>query len=95
MVNTTKSDIVSPSVTTEDPLGFLSQEVFILNDVFANITVNARENLYQFIGSSTVGCANAEGIQPFLAGSLNVLRSFLVAAITDSTLVFRPSRIAF
>ncbi len=30
MVNTTESDIVSPSVTTEDPLGFLSEEVFVL-----------------------------------------------------------------
>ena len=28
MVNTTESDIVSPSVTTEDPLRFLSKEVF-------------------------------------------------------------------
>ena len=33
VVNTAESDIVSPSVTTEDPLGFLSEEVFVLNDV--------------------------------------------------------------
>ena len=39
MVNTAESDIVSPSVTTEDPLGFLSQEVFVLDDVFACIAV--------------------------------------------------------
>ncbi len=39
MVNAAESDIVSPSVTTEDPLGLLSQEVFILNDVFADIAI--------------------------------------------------------
>ena len=33
MVNAAESDIVSPSVTAEYPLGFLSEEVFILNDV--------------------------------------------------------------
>ena len=41
MVNTTESDIVSPSVTTEDPLRFLSEEVFVLNDVFACIAVTS------------------------------------------------------
>ena len=35
VVNTTESDIVSPSVTTEDPLGFLSKEVFLFYDIFA------------------------------------------------------------
>ena len=29
MVYTTETDIVSPSVTTKDPLGLLSQEIFI------------------------------------------------------------------
>ena len=35
VVNTAESDIVSPSVTTEDPLGFLSKEVFLFYDIFA------------------------------------------------------------
>ena len=35
VVNTTESDIVSRSVTTEDPLGFLSKEVFLFYDIFA------------------------------------------------------------
>ena len=39
MVNTAESDIVSPSVTTEDPLGLLSQKVFVLYNILAEITV--------------------------------------------------------
>ena len=30
VINTTESDIVSPSVTTEDPLGFLGQIILCL-----------------------------------------------------------------
>ena len=32
VVNAAESDIVSPSVTAEYPLGFLSEEVFVLKD---------------------------------------------------------------
>ena len=32
MVNTAETDIVSPSVTAEYPLGLLSEEVFVLHD---------------------------------------------------------------
>ena len=96
MVNTAESDIVSPSVTTEDPLGFLSQEVFILNDVFAYIAVNASSRCsYQLIGSSTVGCADSDRY-PAIPGMLLLHpRKLLPLATMSSTFVFRPSRIAF
>ena len=38
MVNAAASDIVCPSVTTEDPLGFLSQEIFLSKDFFGSVT---------------------------------------------------------
>ena len=39
VVYAAEADIISPSVTTEDPLGLLSQIVLILNDVFAGIAL--------------------------------------------------------
>ena len=41
MVYAAEADIVSPSVTTEDPLGFLSQVVLVCYDVLAGRAVNA------------------------------------------------------
>ena len=72
MVNAAETDIVSPSVTTEDPLGFLSQEVFALQDFLSFLASAGFQSSNQLICSSTVGSAYAEGIQPFLTGSLNV-----------------------
>ena len=41
MVKSAESDIVSPSVTTEDPLTLLSQEVFIFKDVLSLLAVTS------------------------------------------------------
>ena len=38
MIYATESDIVSPSVTTEYPLGFLSKEVFLSKDFLSFVT---------------------------------------------------------
>ena len=46
MVNTAEADVVCPAVTAEYPLGFLSQEVFVLNDIFAYIAVNTFQCSY-------------------------------------------------
>src|SRR5699024_10317968 len=67
MVNAAESDIVSPSVTTEDPLGFLRQEVFVLHDVLAGLAVASLKSSYQFVGGVSVGHAAVEGIQVRLA----------------------------
>ena len=60
MVNAVESDIVSPTVTTEDPLGLLSQEIFVLDDVLACRAVNVLKSSYEFVSCSTVCSANAE-----------------------------------
>ena len=72
MVYTAETDIVSPSVTAEYPLGLLSQEIFILNNVSADIAVNAVQSCNQLIGSSAVQSADAKCIEPFLAGCLHL-----------------------
>ena len=54
VVNTAESDIVCPSVTAEDPLGFLSKEVFVLNDVLAYWAVNSLQCGNQLVCSSAV-----------------------------------------
>ena len=55
MVNTAESDIVSPSVTTEDPLGFLSQEVFVLQDILCFLASACFQSSNQLVCSSAVG----------------------------------------
>ena len=59
MVYTAKSDIVCPSVTTEYPLRFLSQEVFVLHNILANRAVDSFQSCNQFLSSSSVGSAYA------------------------------------
>ena len=54
MVNTAEADIVSPSVAAEYPLGFLSEEVFILNDVPAYRAVNSVQCGNELVCSSSV-----------------------------------------
>ena len=71
MVNTAESDIICPSVTTEYPLGFLGEEVFVLNDILAYAAVFAFQSRYQLVGCRSVGNAAVVGIQVFLANSLN------------------------
>ena len=72
MVNTTESDIVSPSVTTEDPLGFLSKEVFLCKNVFCLVASASLKSCNQFLCCCTVGSTACESIQPFLTSSFNV-----------------------
>ena len=76
VVYATETDIVSPSVTTEDPLGFLSQEVFVLNDFFAGIAFASFQSSNQFICCSTVGSTYTEGIDPFFTSCFYFIRSF-------------------
>ena len=38
MVNAAEANVVCPSVTTKDPLGFLSQEIFLSKDFFGSVT---------------------------------------------------------
>ena len=77
MVYAAASDIVSPSVTPEDPLGFLSEEVFVLNDVSANVAVSVFDCFYKFLGCSSVGSAAVKGIQILFACCFYFFRSFL------------------
>ena len=79
VVYAAETDIVSPSVTAEYPLGLLSQEIFILNNVSADIAVNAVQNCNQLIGSSAVQSADAKCIKPLLAGCLHLVSSLLVS----------------
>ena len=94
MVNTTEADIVSPSVTTEDPLGFLGQIVFLSKDLFSSVASTCFQSCDQFVCCCTVGCSNSECIQPFLASFFNCFVfaicynsfNFCFKAITDSSL---------
>ena len=72
VVNTTESDIVSPSVTTEDPLGFLSEEVFLSKDFFCFVTSASFKSSNKFVCSSAVCSTYSKCIQPFLTSCLNV-----------------------
>ena len=62
VVNAVESDIVSPTVTTEDPLGLLSQEIFVLDDVLACRAVNVLKSSYEFVSCSTVCSTDTECI---------------------------------
>ena len=84
MVNTAESDIVSPSVTTEDPLGFLSQEIFVSNDIFTNFAFASFQSCNQFICSNTVSSTYTISIQPFLTSSFYFFRSFFASGVQVS-----------
>ena len=94
MVNTTESDIISPSVTTEDPLGFLGQIIFLSKDFFSSVTSACFQSSDELVCCCTVCCSNRECIQPFLTSFFNcfVLAfcfnsfNFCFEAITDSSL---------
>ncbi len=75
VVNAAESDIVSPSVTTEDPLGFLSEEVFLCKDLFALVASASFQSSYQLIGCSTVGSTYSISIKPFLSCSFYICSS--------------------
>ena len=73
MIQTAEADIISPSITTEDPLGLLSQEVLICYDVLAGIAINTIKSCNQLVSSRTIQSTDTEGIQPLLASSLHLL----------------------
>ena len=58
MVNTAESDIVCPSVTTEDPLGLLSQGKSLFFRISCAFVASACfQSSYQLVGSCAVGSA--------------------------------------
>ena len=73
MVNTAVADIVSPSVTTEYPLGLLGKELLLLKDNLSCIGAVSFKSCYQSIGCCTVLCADCEGIDPLLSCCLNII----------------------
>ena len=81
MVHAAEADIITPAVTTEDPLGLLGKEVFLSQDLLSLLAAACLEGSNQLVGSSAVGDAYAEGIQPFLTGSFDV---FLIGALDQS-----------
>ena len=73
MVNTAETDIVSPTVATEYPLGFLSEEVFILHNILAVRAVDAVQSRYQLVGSCAVQCTDSVSIQPLFASCFHFI----------------------
>ena len=95
MVNTAESDIVCPSVTTEDPLGLLSQGSPCSCRISLRLLASACfQSSYQLIGSCAVGSTYSVGIQPCLSCCLYICRS-LSLATRASTFAFSPPLIAF
>ncbi len=80
MVNTAVADIVSPSVTTEYPLGLLSQELLLLKDFLSCIGAVCCKSCYQSISCCAVLCADREGVDPLLSCCLN----FLACCLSNS-----------
>ena len=54
VVYAAEADIVSPSVTTEDPLRLLSQECLVSNNVLAGRAVDAFQSCNQLVSSNAV-----------------------------------------
>ena len=77
MVNAAETDIISPSVAAEYPLGLLGQEIFVLYDILADRAVDSLKSGNQLVRSRSVERADSEGIQPFLAGRLYFLGSLV------------------
>ena len=73
MVNTAETDIVSPTVAAEYPLGFLSEEVFVLHNILAVRAVDAVQSLYQLVGSCAVQCTDSVSIQPLFASCFHFI----------------------
>ena len=92
MIEAAEADIISPAVTTEDPLALLSEEVLILYEILGKIIGLISKCCNELIGSCTVGSADTEGIKPLLSDILNrcILLSellyFLLQSGTDCVL---------
>ena len=75
MVNTAVSDIVSPSVSSEDPLGLLSQEIFVLQNIclILAVTVTCFQSSNQLVCSCSVCSSHCICLKIFICCSLHCL----------------------
>ena len=71
MIEAAETDIISPTVTTEDPLALLSEEVLILYEILGKIIGLISKCCNELIRSCTVGSADSESIKPLLSDILN------------------------
>ena len=75
MVKSAEADIVCPSVTTEDPLGFLGQIFFLFEDtlnIFA-LAADSFKNSNKFLSCRTICSAVCECLDPFFCCCCNFL----------------------
>ena len=92
MIEAAETDIISPTITTEDPLALLSEEVLILYEILGKIVGLISKCCNELLGSCTVGSAYAESIKPLLSYILHrcILLSellyFLLQSGTDCVL---------
>ena len=69
MIYAAVTDIVCPTVTTEDPLALLAEEVFLLNDFLSVSCVDISECSNESVCSSAVLSTILVCIEPLLAFS--------------------------
>src|SRR5699024_6260016 len=96
VVNAAESDIVSPSVTTEYPLGFLSQQVFVLENfvLLGKVAAAAFQSCYKLVCSCSVCSPACECIKVlfrsclyiFFLCDLSDLLNFCFHSVTDRVL---------
>src|SRR5699024_639332 len=79
VVQTAEADIVCPAVAAEYPNGFLGEVLFVFEDFLCLVAAAGFQSSDQLLGSSLVLFAVVDGVQIFLASSLNSL----VAAVLD------------
>ena len=72
MVKTTVSDVVSPTVTTEDPYGLLVEVRLLCKDCLCLVTATSFESSDESLCSILVLCAVFLSIQPSLSSCLYV-----------------------
>ena len=77
MIQSTESDVISPSVSAENPLWLFSEEIFIIYDILTYFTVTSRKCRYQLICSSSICSSTGKGIKPFLTYCLHFFGSFI------------------
>ena len=92
MIEAAETDIISPTITTEDPLALLSEEVLILYEILGKIIGLISKCCNELIRSCTVGSAYSESIKPLLSYILyrcillSELLHFLLQSGTDCVL---------
>ena len=89
VVQTTETDVVSPTVTTEDPLALLHQVILQVNDLLAVVATALFAS-----GDNLVG--QLSGLDTVLAVVDPLLeQSFLVAALAEKQVCVIESRLIF